>query len=93
MDKDVPGSKRLPVGQIADSLGVRVSQAPDELVTDVLVIVRVLGADGQEWIRTGWNENQSWVMRNGMINSLRLIDGDSLLDGGPRECTCGDDDG
>lgn len=75
----VPDSERQPVGQIIDSLGVRVSQADGEIIADAVVILRVMGEDGEEWIRTGWSDGLGWVTRSGMLNVVKLYDDQEAL--------------
>lgn len=73
-DQEVAGGERRPIGSTIDALGVSITQAPGELIQHAIVIVSVIDSDGQEWLRTGWSGGLGWVMRNGMLHSVRLID-------------------
>lgn len=67
-------SEKPTLGQIIDSMGVRPTQLEGDLVADVVVIVRVVEADGDERVSTAWNEGQSWVTRRGLLSAALSFD-------------------
>lgn len=65
------------IGSVIDALGVTPTLRDSDLVTDVVVIVRVTEEDGSERLSTAWSAGLSWVTRSGMLHNARLADDSS----------------
>ena len=63
-----------PVGNLLDSLGVAYSPDEGELVSDALVIMKVVREDGSVGLRVAWSEGMSWVERLGMLHAAELFE-------------------
>ena len=71
------------IADIVESLGVTLSVRDDDLVTDVVVIAKVVEADGSVRLALTWSEGMSWIERYGLLTAATVID--SPLNGGARE--------
>lgn len=56
-------------GQIVDNLGIAVSLEPDELVSDALVLVKIVDAEGGIRMSTSWSEGMDWITRLGLVTA------------------------
>jgi hypothetical protein len=59
-----------PIGDIVDARGVRASMHPDDLVADIVVIMRVITPDGPA-VRQVWSTGMDWISRRGLIEVAR----------------------
>lgn len=58
-----------PLGELLDGLGVTHSPAEGELVSDALVLLKVIEEDGSVRLRAAWSDGMSWIERLGMLNA------------------------
>lgn len=73
-----------------DSMGVTLTLEDDDLVTDVVVIAKVIEADGTERLALTWSDGMSWLTRYGLLTAAVAID-NPLTPLNPRDCD-GDDE-
>lgn len=59
-------SDRQPVGDLIDSLGVKLAHDSGDLVTAAVVLLVVVDSDGDEVLRCGWSEGMGWLQRRGI---------------------------
>lgn len=64
-------SAQAPIGELIDARGVRAAIADEEIVTDVVVLLRGVGEDSKTFIRAAWSEGMDWIMRRGIIEVAR----------------------
>ncbi len=62
------------IGQLLDSLGVKHELDEGDMVTDAVVITKVVRADGSVRLGLTWSEGMSWIERLGMITAAKQID-------------------
>lgn len=62
---------RQPIGEILNQRGVQASLADDDLVTDVVVVMKVVGGDGRPRVSLAWSEGNDWILRRGMLEVAR----------------------
>ncbi len=67
-------SEPQPVGDLIDSLGVRHTPADGEMVSDVVVLMKVIYNDGRVSLRTAWSVGMSWIERLGMLRAAEATD-------------------
>lgn len=60
--------KLRPVGDVIDARGVTFELADDDLITDVVVIINVLGSDGRSWICGRAGDGTDVLMEEGMLS-------------------------
>jgi hypothetical protein len=65
------GVERRPVGDIIDGLGIGSRVADDEIVSDAVVIMKVVEADGTVRLAMASSLGSSWVERLGMLTAAR----------------------
>lgn len=58
-----------PIGELLDQRGIRASVDDDDLVTDALVVMKVIDADGHVRLSLAWSEGMSWIERLGMLHA------------------------
>lgn len=56
------------IGDLVDASGVTLGLAPGDLVSDILVIAKVLRPDGQVTVCVGHSEGMDWLTQLGMAN-------------------------
>ena len=66
-----------PLGSTIDALGVTHSPDDGELIASAIVLMRVIGADGEESIRFAYSEGLGWVERIGMLRVAEKIELDT----------------
>ena len=71
------------IASIVESLGVTLSVREDDLVTDAVVIAKVVEADGSVRLALTWSEGMSWIERYGLLTAAVAID--SPVNGGARD--------
>lgn len=73
-----------PLGQMLDALGVTHTPDDGELVTDAVVIMKVVDASGKVSLRSAWSDGMSWIERLGMLRVAERVelppDGDGWHD-------------
>ncbi len=62
------------VGDIVDGLGVEMSIQEDDMVTDVVVLAKVVEADGSVRLSMGWSQGMSWIERLGILTASMQTD-------------------
>lgn len=62
------------IGQNLDALGVSASIQDDDLITDAVVILKVLEGDGSVRLSTAWSEGMSWIERLGMVTAAKACE-------------------
>lgn len=62
-------SEAQPVGDLLDSLGVKHSPNEGEIISDAVVLMKVIDADGRVSLRTAWSDGMSWIERIGMLRA------------------------
>lgn len=63
-----------PIGEILDGLGVRATQNEGDLVSDALVILKVVEPDGGVRLSLAWSEGMSWIERLGMVTAAQALE-------------------
>jgi hypothetical protein len=63
------------IGQILDSLGVTMCLDPGDLVTDVVVIMKVVEEDGTVNIGVTKSEGTDWITKLGLLNAADRLEG------------------
>lgn len=58
-----------PLGNLLDSLGVVHTPDEGEMVTDAVVLMKVVDEHGGVILRTAWSEGMSWIERLGMLHA------------------------
>ena len=76
--------ERKPLGEVIDGLGLTMSLIEGDLISDVLVIAKVIEADGQVRMTTAWSPSGDWITRLGLITAVAELE----LPKPPGECTC-----
>jgi len=56
-----------PVGEVIDSLGIKIGRKDGDMVTDVVVLAKIVEADGKVRFAMAWSEGTSWIERFGMV--------------------------
>lgn len=67
-------SEPQPFGDVIDSLGVKSTLADGDLVSDVIVISKVIDSGGRVRLNTAWSEGMSWIERLGMLHAAVASD-------------------
>lgn len=59
-----------PIGETIDALGVRRNPLPEgHMVSDAIVLMRVIDADGVTYISQVWSEGMDWISRRGLMEA------------------------
>ncbi|MEU1434058.1 hypothetical protein ABZ438_08155 [Streptomyces sp. NPDC005786] len=58
-----------PIGRLLDSLGVTADLDDGDLVTDALVILKVLQPDGSIALSIGATDTRDWINQTGLLRS------------------------
>jgi len=69
-----------PLGQLIDALGVQHTPNPGEMVTDALVIMKVVTEDGNVLLRHCYSDGMSWIERVGMLRIAERTELDDVND-------------
>ncbi|MGH3584751.1 MAG: hypothetical protein ACRDQ0_00345 [Pseudonocardia sp.] len=59
----------LQVGQLLDSLSVTADLNEDDLVTDALVILKILQPDGSIAMSIGTTDTRDWIGQTGLLRA------------------------
>lgn len=63
------------IGQLLDTLGVTMSLDEGDMVTDVLVIMKVVEADGTVNIGVTKSEGTDWITKLGLLDAANRLEG------------------
>lgn len=63
-----------PMGDLIDSLGVVHTPAEGELISDVVVLLKVIDTHGNATLRLAWSEGMSWIERVGMLRAAEHVE-------------------
>lgn len=59
-----------PIGQTIDALGVRSTPLPEgHMVSDAIVLMRVISDTGETYISQVWSEGMDWISRRGLLEA------------------------
>lgn len=78
-------SESVPIGDLLNSLGVTYQQEDGALISDALVILKVIREDGAVSLRLGWSDGMSWIERIGMLRTAEHIELADLPDSQPTD--------
>ncbi|MGC0251524.1 hypothetical protein [Pseudactinotalea sp. Z1748] len=67
-------SDQRPIGDLIDARGVVATLGPDQLVSDVLVILKVHTDHDGTAIQIAYSEGMDWITRRGLIEVARDAD-------------------
>jgi hypothetical protein len=71
------------IGNIVDNLGTTMTIRDGDMVTDTVVIAKVVEEDGSVRLSMGWSEGMSWIERLGMLTAAMQTD--SLMPSGAQD--------
>lgn len=60
-----------PIGDRLDALGIVANIEPDTLISGALVILHTVDSAGNSGVRHAWSEGMDWVVRRGLIETIR----------------------
>lgn len=63
-----------PIGNLLDSLGVEHRPSDGELVSDAVVLLKVINEDGRVSMRIAWSDGLSWIERLGMLRAAEHLE-------------------
>lgn len=63
-----------PIGDRLDTLGVTASLDEGDLISDVVVIMKVVNSDGKARVSTAWSDGIDWITRRGMLEVVRDVE-------------------
>lgn len=64
------------IGQLLDTLGVTADLDDDDMVSEAVVILKVVQADGSIAIAVGASDTRDWINQRGLLHSaLELTEG------------------
>lgn len=63
-----------PIGNLLDALGVTHDPDEGDLITDAVVVLKVIDTDGVVALRTTHSDGMSWIERIGMLRVAEHID-------------------
>lgn len=63
-----------PIGSVIDGLGVTMRIEDDDLVSDVMVIAKVVDGNGNVRLSTAWSDGMSWIERLGMLAATQSVE-------------------
>ncbi|MBU5946795.1 hypothetical protein ACWEV9_19285 [Streptomyces albogriseolus] len=68
------------IGQLIDNLGVEADLDDGDMVTDALVLTKVIKADGTVTLATARSEALDWITRLGMLTAAQAIENSGYTD-------------
>jgi hypothetical protein len=68
-------SKEQKIGQLLDTLGVTMCLDEGDMVTDVVVIMKVLEQDGTVNIGMTKSEGTDWITKLGLLDAANRLEG------------------
>lgn len=69
MSGEDDNTETRPIGDVVDALSCNARLGPDDLVADVVVLLKVVDGDGRVRLAITWGEGQSWIERRGMLET------------------------
>lgn len=63
-----------PIGDRLDKMLVRATLGPDDLVSDAVVVLKVVDGEGRVRLSLAWSDGMSWIERLGMLHAAELIE-------------------
>lgn len=72
---DTPMTTTSRIASIIDGLGATLTLTDDDMITDVLVIAKVVEADGTVRVGVSWSDSTSWLDRRGLLSAASEIAG------------------
>jgi len=71
-------AKEQKIGQLLDTLGVTMILDEGDMVTDVVVIMKVLEPDGSVNIGITKSEGTDWITKLGLLDAANRLEGSRL---------------
>jgi len=62
------------LGQLVDSLGVTATLDEGELISDAIVILKVIDEDGGVGLRMRYSESLNWIERIGILRAAEQLE-------------------
>ena len=62
------------IGSILDARNVRVTIGEGELISDAVVILRIVNSDGDTNVRVAWSDGMDWISRRGLLEVARDVE-------------------
>jgi hypothetical protein len=69
-----------PLGDLLNSLGLEHEPADGELIASALVLLKVIGADGEVTLRTVTSDGLSWIERVGFLRVAEKVELDGFAE-------------
>lgn len=69
------------IGNLLDSLGLMITMGESELVSDAIVLVKVVDEEGEVTLREVGTSSLSWIERIGMLRAAENMDLADLKEG------------
>src|SRR3954470_14275126 len=69
-----------PLGDLLNSLGLEHEPADGELIASALVLLKVIGADGEVALRTVTSDGLSWIERVGLLRVAEKVELDGFAE-------------
>lgn len=66
---------REPIGELADARGVTADLESDDLITDIVVLMKVSDSSGTTGIIVETSEGLDWITQLGMLDAAKTIIG------------------
>ena len=66
---------REPIGELIDARGVTADMDSDDLVTDIVVLMKVTDAEGNTGLILETSTNLDWITQIGMVDAAKTIIG------------------
>lgn len=63
-----------PIGHVVDALGVQATIEETDLVSEALVLFKIVQADGTVTLRLAYSPGGDWITRVGMLNSAISVE-------------------
>lgn len=76
---DEAKAKTRPIGDVLDNLGIEATLEPDELVAGVIVLLKVVEANGDTRLSIA-HQGIGWIERVGMLRVAETIESGSARD-------------
>jgi hypothetical protein len=78
--KTVSTENAKPIGQTLDNLGVTQELSDGDLITDALVLTKIVGPDGRVQLGIATSEGMSWLDKLGLAHAYLQVDNQSGLE-------------
>ncbi len=73
-----------PIGDVLNGLGITATQSDGEFITDAVVLLKVVDAEGDVTLRMCHSQGMSWIERVGMLRTAEQTELEGLGDRGSR---------